>query len=189
MLLVIGYGNPLRCDDRLGQYLAETLDERWIKAMFITSTQLTPELAEPISRAERVVFVSANAGETPGAVSCKAVEAGTETGEFTYNVTPASLLVAARELCGTAPRAIIVSITGASFGYGCAFSAEIDALLPQITNTVGALIQGFFASHDDERVEKVSSLVEAHQRSQRPMSSPPQSPVSQGTSEADEVHR
>jgi hydrogenase maturation protease len=145
MHLLIGYGNPLRCDDGLGQYLAEILVGYW---NVITHMQLTPELAEPISRAERVVFLDADAGERPGKVTCKPVGAMPAAGAFTHNVTPASLLAAAQELYGAAPQALLITITGASFEYSDTFSPQINALLPEIVRTVDECVMTFFAAED-----------------------------------------
>jgi|SRR5690606_13043174 len=149
MMLVIGYGNPLRCDDGLGQYLAEWLEARWKRAMFITSTQLTPELAEPISRAERVVFLDACVGDIPGVVNCEKVEPLPATNAFTHNVTPASLLASAQELYGAAPPAILITVTAASFEYDDKFSPQITANLPQITATVDKLVTAFFTPSEN----------------------------------------
>jgi len=146
MRLIIGYGNPLRSDDRLGQYLAETMEDGWIGASIITTIQLTPELAEPISRAERVVFLDASAAETPCEITCDWIQPDSATGAFSHNVTPASLLVAAQALYGRAPTAILVSVSGASFDYGCIFSPPVCDVLPQIVTYVGAIISKFFAA-------------------------------------------
>jgi len=146
MLLLIGYGNPLRCDDGLGPYLVETLAGRWNRATMITSTQLTPELAEPISRAKRVVFLDAGISGTLGEVTCETVEIMAGTGAFTHNVTPASLLAAAQEWYGAVPEAILVSVAGASFDYDSAFSPTVRTLLPQIVNRVEAIITAFFTA-------------------------------------------
>ncbi len=72
MRLMIGYGNPLRRDDRLGQYLAEKLGQSW---RVIASTQLMPEYAEAISHAERKsFFIDAGIGTKPGEILCKVID-------------------------------------------------------------------------------------------------------------------
>lgn len=148
MLLVIGYGNPLRSDDGIGQVVVKALEARVRSTALriITTHQLTPELAEPISRAAMTIFVDACEGEQPGAVACQTVAAETMTGAFTHNVTPASLLSAAQELYGRAPAGLIVSITGASFDYGTAFSPHLTSAIPHITEQIIGLIgKDFFA--------------------------------------------
>ena len=69
-VLVIGVGNPLRGDDGLGWHAAEHLRERLVElhATVTSCHQLIPELAEPVSRAERVIFIDARVGPTPGTV-------------------------------------------------------------------------------------------------------------------------
>lgn len=141
MTLVIGYGSPLRTDDRLGQYLAQKLGRGW-KVM--SRTQLVPELAEPISQAKRVVFIDAEVGETAGEVYCEKVALLDNTGAFTHNVTPESLLAAAHELYGAVPEAILISVTGASFDYGCTFSPQIRTELAQIIERVDLIATTFF---------------------------------------------
>jgi hydrogenase maturation protease len=149
MCLIIGYGSPLRCDDRLGPYLAETLAEAWQHTTVINSIQLTPELAEPISRAKQVVFIDASLGDMPGTICCKNVVAEPANGAFTHNVTPSSLLAAAETLYGAAPRAILISISAGTLEYGCTFSSLVEALLPQITVTVRAIIDAFLAPQEE----------------------------------------
>jgi hydrogenase maturation protease len=141
MALIIGYGSPLRMDDRLGQYLAHKTAHGWEA---ITCTQLVPELAEPISRAKRVIFIDAEIGKTPGKITCAAVEPQHTNGTFTHHVTPTSLLAAAQSLYGTAPEAIIISVAGASFEYGCTFSPQIRDQLPQVVRHVEAIVKEFF---------------------------------------------
>ncbi len=141
MDLMIGYGNPLRADDGLGPILAEVLGEGW---EIITSTQLLPELAEPISRAKRVVFLDASVGDIPGDVTCTVIQPQAAEGAFTHNVTPASLLAASLALYETAPKAILIGVTGASFEYSTELSPAIAALLPDIITTARRMIVAAF---------------------------------------------
>lgn len=149
MNLLIGYGNPLRCDDRIGQYLAETLGECWAQTIALHDTQLTPEMAEPISRAERVVFIDASIGASPGTVACEAVSAASDASDavnvarLTHHVTPAWLLRAAHTLYGSVPAGLLVSVVGESFQLSTAFSPTIEALIPTITEQVREIIGSF----------------------------------------------
>ena len=61
-VLVIGYGNPLRGDDGAGWKAAELLaeDPRLAGAVVLARHQLTPELADDVSRASLVVLVDAS---------------------------------------------------------------------------------------------------------------------------------
>lgn len=137
MRLLIGYGNPLRGDDGIGPYLAEKLGDGWT---VITPMQLTPELAEPMSRARRVVFLDAEAGDAPGEVAYRRVEPLSATGAFSHNVTPASLLASARDLYGAQPDTALITVTGARFELSETFSPFIRERLADIVARVAALL-------------------------------------------------
>lgn len=142
MLLLIGYGNPLRTDDGVGPAVVRGLTERLRSTAVrtVTTHQLTPELAEPISRASVAVFIDACEGVHPGVVACQTVIPEAMGGAFTHNVTPASLLTAARDLYGRSPTGLIVTIVGSSFAYGTELSPQIQSALPYITEQIAGLI-------------------------------------------------
>jgi hydrogenase maturation protease len=148
MLLVIGYGNPLRADDGIGQVVANRLADRLRSpaVRIITAHQLTPELAEPISRASMAIFIDACEGERPGAVACKTVALEAIDGAFTHHSTPATLLTAARELYGNSPAGLLISIVGMSFDYGTELSPQMTNALPHLTEQlIGLIGKNFFA--------------------------------------------
>jgi len=122
-MLVVGWGSPLREDDGAGFAVAARLGPPAIAVV-----QLTPELAEPLSRAGRVLFLDAERGRAPGDVAWRRVEpddAGTVP--HSHQVTPEGLLAAARVLYGAAPEAWLAAIGGARFGYGETLSPEVEA--------------------------------------------------------------
>ena len=69
--LIVGYGNPLRGDDGVGQAVAQAFaGENAIAGVdAIVCHQLTPELAEQFAAAARVVLIDAAAGREAGGVS------------------------------------------------------------------------------------------------------------------------
>src|SRR5579862_3803538 len=69
-ILIVGYGNPLRRDDALGWHASRLLAEALVgkDVEVITCHQLTPELAEPLSRCQRAVFIDADAEGKPGEI-------------------------------------------------------------------------------------------------------------------------
>lgn len=115
--LVIGYGNPLRGDDRLGHHIAALLEaDTLCPARILTAHQLTPELVEAVRMAARVVFVDARCGDAPGTVTLQRVKPAEDApGSFTHHVTPETLLAAARAWYGAAPACYLLSVTGAHF--------------------------------------------------------------------------
>jgi len=57
-VLVIGYGNPLRCDDGVGQQIAKAVATWGIPNVeAIAVHQLTPELAEKLVTVDLAIFV------------------------------------------------------------------------------------------------------------------------------------
>jgi len=109
--LVIGYGNSLRGDDGAGPFVADQLG-----ADAIACHQLTPELAEPISRARRVIFVDAHAGVPAGRISIQPIQARASAGIHRFD--PEALLAWAQQLYGHAPEAVLIGIGGETFALG-----------------------------------------------------------------------
>lgn len=141
--LVIGYGNPLRADDGLGWTAAQRLAETSLPAAarVLAVHQLTPELAEPISRAGLVIFVDAREGDGPGRVHWHAVAPGGGGAlAFSHELHPAALLGLARALYGACPPAIVVSVDGVDFEYGVVLSPAVQAALPEVLDRVRTLL-------------------------------------------------
>jgi hydrogenase maturation protease len=141
--LVIGYGNPLRADDGLGWVVAQRLktdlagDRSLGDVVVLAEHQLTPELAEPISRARVVIFVDAREGDRPGRVDCRAfAPAGDGSLAFSHDVDPPSLVQMARLLYGACPTAVIISVDGEDFGYGTNLSPVVLAAVPEVIQRV-----------------------------------------------------
>jgi hydrogenase maturation protease len=142
-VLIIGYGNPLRGDDGLGwhaaQQCAAALPPSRVNVM--AYHQLTPELAEPISQSGLVIFLDADAGELPGRLSCRSVVAQpTEAGALSHHLTPQTLLACAQAFYECNPTAVVLSISGAFFGYSECLSPAVSAALPELLQYVQALV-------------------------------------------------
>ena len=79
--LIVAYGNPLRGDDGVG-WQAAILLSRELKdqVQVLTRHQLTPELAETLSEASRVIFIDAAAQGPAGQIQCCSIQ---RAGELT----------------------------------------------------------------------------------------------------------
>ena len=135
-LLILGYGDPLRGDDGVGWHAVHRLRERSaeLDADVMSCHQLTPELAEAVSRAERVIFIDARVGPTPGTVEVSEVAAGApEYPTFSHHLDAATLVALAQGLYGRAPEAWILAVTGESFAYTDQLSASVQSSLPELT--------------------------------------------------------
>jgi hydrogenase maturation protease len=121
-VLYVGFGNPLRGDDGVGPLVARRLAELGFAA--IEAVQLTPEMAEPVSNADRVVFIDADASLPAGEVRRLAVGASAND-SFEHHVTPAQVLDIAEALYGLRPEAVIVAVGAESFAFGEGLSETV----------------------------------------------------------------
>jgi hydrogenase maturation protease len=142
--LLIGYGNPLRCDDGVGWFLANQLYPAYQCAgvQIIAAHQLMPEMAEALSQASRVLFVDAEVGTEPGRWSVAPVplESGQSLSSLVHHLTPGQLLALAQALYGAAPAGQILTVVGADFGYGEWFSEPVAAILTDVRQHITAFL-------------------------------------------------
>jgi hydrogenase maturation protease len=135
-ILIIGYGNSLRGDDGFGPALAQRLQDEFqdhADIEIIAGHQLTLEFAEPISRAQRVVFIDAAIGETPGEIAFQKIEPAPDaltqrlSPRFTHHLSPPTLLAYTQLLYKAHPsEAFLLSVTGKNFGYSEALSEPVE---------------------------------------------------------------
>lgn len=137
--LIIGYGNPLRGDDGVGWKAASILAAKIPSeaARVLTVHQLTPELAEAVSRAELVIFVDASAGGRPGTWKCEEIKSqSTCTNSLAHSFDASALLACSRAIFNATPRALLVSIAGESFAIQDSLTLTVEALLPEVVNYI-----------------------------------------------------
>ena len=142
-VLVIGYGNTVRGDDGLGPAAAEELLEEFAEreVRVLSCHLLTPELAEPVSRAGFVVFIDASYEGEPGALLQQEVSPeGARASSFTHHFDPPDLLALAEAMYGRAPRAVAVSLTGETFETGRPLSDTVRDRLPDLLESVRELV-------------------------------------------------
>ncbi len=142
--LVIGFGNPLRQDDGFGWHVAEQLltDGDLQGAEVIACQQLTPELAEPLSRVQVAVFVDVRVGEPAGLLECAELTAEPQKmGATAHNLTPPALLAMAQALYGSAPRrAYLLTARSRHFDHADGLSPELQAVLPEAVAQIRHLV-------------------------------------------------
>ena len=115
--LIVGYGCPLRGDDRVGLAAAHILARRGYRALAVH--QLSPELAEPVAGARTVVFLDADARLAPGEVAVERLWPDpVRSGPMEHHSTPQALLALARQLYASEPDAWRIGIGGEDFGFG-----------------------------------------------------------------------
>lgn len=138
-ILIVGYGNPLRCDDGLGWRAAEELSRRLpfpeIEVEVIVRHQLTPELANSLRDTDAVFFIDAAQGGRPGELTCEPVTSQ-PLAVHSHQCSPAGVLALAQQLYGATPRAFAVSMCGECFDHGEVLSEAVEAGLPKLTALV-----------------------------------------------------
>jgi hydrogenase maturation protease len=133
-VLIIGYGNPLRSDDGLGWYAAVQLFRSSASrdVEVLPCHQLTPDLAEPISHADTVVFLDSTHEGKPGELRCAEIEPAEGSASFSHHLSPQLVLAIARDLYGAFPRAWLLTVCGRYFEAGETLSAEVERRLPDL---------------------------------------------------------
>ena len=139
--LLIGWGNPLRGDDGVGQAIAAAV-ERWRQPQLevVEAVQLTPELAPLLAAARRVLFVDSEAGAAAvtGGWRLEPVvplEPGGTTAAWSsqplsHHASPGVLLMLAETLYGRRPPAWQLLVAAHACGFGSGLSPATEALLP-----------------------------------------------------------
>lgn len=138
-LLVVGYGNPLRQDDGFGYQVAERLLEILAEeAQVIPCHQLTPELAEPLSRSEAVAFVDAKWGEPVGLLEWQPVGTAPAGGaSFAHSLTAADLMALAHTLYGSVPtQAYLLTVRSVHFAHGEGLSPAVEEAVPHAVTQI-----------------------------------------------------
>lgn len=159
-VLVIGYGNPLRSDDGVGwvaaQRLAGLVDESRVATLAVH--QLTPELADPISRVDLAIFIDCAVGVPAGHVSLTFVNPGPLKRSMTHQVGPEGLLSLARCVYGRSPEAMLFTIGGQDFGHGDELSPAVGDACARVI----AQVRQIAAMESLERACNVDSARDPH---------------------------
>jgi hydrogenase maturation protease len=125
-VLVIGYGNTLRADDGVGPRVAEAVEALQLPGVCtMTCQQLSPEHADPISRAETVVFVDA-AVDAPKEVQLRPLEPGNSSQLMAHAADPRTMLALARDVFGHTPKAWWLTIPAVTLEFSETLSPEAE---------------------------------------------------------------
>lgn len=115
MILIIGYGNPIRGDDGIGQAVIAEV-EQWNLANVRSQSlhQLTPELSAEMAEVETVIFVDADLGGDH--VNISAVEPlPSDLFNWAHSLNPRSLLSLTQFLYQKSPETWLIAIPGENF--------------------------------------------------------------------------
>ncbi len=143
-VLLLGYGNELRGDDAVGPRVAATV-EGWklpgVRSLALH--QLTPELADPISRAEAVIFVDATASPTVTETAAIPLEPVSQSELAAHTSDPRTLLALALPLFGRCPPAWLIQIPVEQFVLGQPLSATATRGVAAALESIRRLMQTY----------------------------------------------
>jgi hydrogenase maturation protease len=143
-LLVIGYGNSLRHDDGAGPRVAEAIEALNLPGVrTLVSQQLSPEHAEPVARARRVIFVDAAVDQVDG-VKFRQLVPGETTQLMAHAADPRTMLALARDVFGHVPEAWWLTIPALKLGFGTDFSPEAEAGVQTAVEKIKRMISANF---------------------------------------------
>ncbi len=155
-ILIIGYGNLLRGDDAVGCHAAHELEQHYRDdpgVEVIACQQLTPEMADDVSRCGFVLFLDASSAEKPGTIRQTRISPGNAPGGFTHQLTPSSLLSAAQQLYGDTPEAVCITLEGWSFEVGNRLSGGARLRLPEFVRQAQEVVGNY--RPQKSRAEKI----------------------------------
>lgn len=140
--VVVGYGNPLRGDDGVGPAAIDYLERLPLPpdTGLVTCQQLTPDLAETLSTAKRIILIDASVENPPGAIVLKQVAPVPWLGGFHHHLEPAALLACIKALYGAEPEMWLLTVSSRSMAVGMGLSPLIEAAIPAIGEQVLALL-------------------------------------------------
>ena len=153
-ILIVGFGNPSRSDDGLGWHIATRLSRELSRAdvQVLARQQLTPEIAELASHAEKVLFVDAARDGEPGSLRWRRVLPAASTGSDSHGLSPSAVVRLASDLYGGCPRAFLFTVAGETFETGDAMSQTVEAVVPLLLARIEQFIAGERETGDDGEI-------------------------------------
>jgi hydrogenase maturation protease len=153
-VFVVGYGNPMRGDDGVGQEAAQALAEGAASmpalagANIVWAHQLLPEMAADVHEAGYCVFIdAAYDNRPPGAVTVRLLSRPRPSGErrarFSgcwQDLTPEGLLDLTCDLHGSAPAGAVVAVTAGCTNAGFGLSPAVAAAVPRAVAAVRLVV-------------------------------------------------
>ena len=140
-ILVIGYGNPLRADDGVGQRVALAV-AGWGRpgVSSLAVHQLTPELADPLAAARLALFVDARLAVEGESARVRPLEPASPRATLGHASDPRSLLALARAVYGRCPRAWLITVPATDLSLGECLSPSASRGMEDALMEIGILV-------------------------------------------------
>ncbi len=151
-ILIVAYGNPLRCDDGVAWRAADELESRLPESevQILRQHQLAPEVADAVRDCKLVVFLDAacldeSADSHPGQICAREISGSAletpSADQFSHVYSPEKVLNLARQLYQASPKAIVITVTGEDFGHGDGLSRPLTAALPAVVANIEQIVR------------------------------------------------
>jgi hydrogenase maturation protease len=141
--LVIGYGNESRRDDGVGRYVVERLAQHDLPDVELqTARQLEVELAETLTRFDRVIFVDAATPDAPRAIQRSRIAPRFQSHAVAHYLTPPDVLSLGETLYGHVPEAVLFSVRGCDFNFGMELTPATRRAGEEVVRQIHALVAG-----------------------------------------------
>ena len=145
-VLIVGYGNELRCDDAAGILAAEAVQDLHLDGVEVKTRQLlVPEMAEAVSQASGVIFLDAVDAGADAKAERIPIQPSYERDVLTHACEPQALLALAETLYGHCPKAWCVTIPGEDFEIGRRLSSRAKIGIEAALGEVQKLCKQFHA--------------------------------------------
>lgn len=165
-VLLIGYGNLLRSDDGVGPAIVSRLAAIFYdnpRGAFLAPHQLTPELAEDLAGAQRVVFVDATVELPAGEVGIRRLDGASvqaaAVAPLGHHATPEALLALCYGLYGRAPCAWSIGVGVANLEVGDRLSPLVARAANRLCRRLAYRIRGWCRSSKTSFVNRKGSHV------------------------------
>ncbi len=147
-VLVIGVGNRQRGDDGLGPTAVELLQKKITdkRVAFQHVPQLTPDLAEKVSKVDLVIFIETSVEAPPGSIGERPVEPSESPDVMVHQVGAPQLLALAQATYNRCPQARSFSIGASWMGFGQKLSKDVLLSLPELIKRVRNCIDGYLGT-------------------------------------------
>ncbi len=139
MILLIGYGNIMRCDDAAGIQAVSRIAEKKITGVdTILTQQLHVELLEEAVRYDRIIFVDATTeGEE---VSLRKIDKGAARLVSSHHLNPEIFFELARTIYARELNLYLCSIKGENFDIGDVFSNSVRPRIEKAVELIQSLL-------------------------------------------------
>lgn len=158
-ILVIGYGNTLRSDDGVGQWVAAEV-QGWNlqNVRSLPVHQLTPELAEMLASASSVIFVDAYPASSEALVQvCPLDPVDSSNFSLGHISDPRSLLALTQAVYGCTPQAWLVAIPAVNFELGESLSPTTQQGIAVALDEIRRLLGHVFERSDGKENDRLGS--------------------------------